>query len=99
LLLFTAREGYEDIVKLLLEISDLDIKDRKSSQTPLSRVAGYGHEGIVKLLLKTGKVKADSKDIVGWTPLSWVAGYRHEGVVKLLLKTSKVKADSKDKDG
>jgi len=99
LLLFTAREGYEDIVKLLLEISDLDIKDRKSSQTPLSRVAGYGHEGIVKLLLKTGKVRPTQRISSVGRPLSWVAGYRHEGVVKLLLKTSKVKADSKDKDG
>jgi len=38
----------------------------------------------VKLLLDTGKVEVDSKDIYGQTPLSWAAQYGHEAVVKLL---------------
>jgi ankyrin repeat protein len=39
---------------------------------------------VVKLLLATGKVDADSKDKDGQTPLSRAAGSGHEAVVKLL---------------
>ena len=66
----------------------------ENSQTLLSRTAGHRHEAIVKLLLETGKVKADLKDQFGQTPLAWAANNRHEAVIKLLLD-----ADSKDKCG
>jgi ankyrin repeat protein len=39
---------------------------------------------VVTLLLATGKVDVDSKDLLGRTPLSWAAANRHEVVVKLL---------------
>ena len=42
---------------------------------------------MVKLLLETGKVDADSKDSSGQTPLQRAAGEGHEAVVKLLLET------------
>jgi ankyrin repeat protein len=50
---------------------------------------------VVKLLLETGKVNADSKDS-GYdrTPLSWAARNGHAAVVKLLLETGKVDVDS-----
>jgi ankyrin repeat protein len=54
---------------------------------------------VVKLLLETGKVEADSKDQDDWTPLWWAAKNGHDAVVKLLLETGKVKADLKDQDG
>jgi hypothetical protein len=67
--------------------------------TGLHLTAYFGVEAVVKLLLNTGKVEADSKNNVGWTPLSWAARNGHEAVVKLLLDTGKVEADSKDDDG
>jgi hypothetical protein len=99
LLSFVAGEGHEDIIKLLLDIIDLDLKDGKYGRTPLSCAAEKGHEAIVKLLLETGKVDADAKDIDGQTPLSWAARNGHEAVVKLLLETGKVDADAKDRRG
>jgi ankyrin repeat protein len=69
LLSFVAGEGHEDIVKLLLETVDPDLKDGKSGWTPLRWAARNGHEAVVKLLLETGKVKADSKDERRRTPL------------------------------
>ncbi|KAF4635257.1 hypothetical protein G7Y89_g2840 [Cudoniella acicularis] len=65
LLSFAAGEGHEDIIKLLLEIVDPDIKDGKSGRTPLLWAATNGHEAVVKLLLETGQVDVDSKDTGG----------------------------------
>jgi ankyrin repeat protein len=99
LLSFVAGEGHKDLVKLLLERVDPDIKDGKSGRTPLSWAASHGHEAVVKLLLEAGKVDADSKDDRGRTPLSWAANHGYEAVVKLLLETGKVNADSEDNYG
>jgi len=54
---------------------------------------------VIKLLLDTDKVEADSKDWGGRTPLLWAAAGGHKEVVKLLLDTDKVKADSEDNYG
>ncbi len=57
-----------------------------------------GHEGVVKLLLETGKVDANSKDDqYGQTLLSWAAMRGHEGVVKPLL-TVGAAVDAEDKN-
>ena len=94
LMSFAAGERDKDVVKLLLDTINPDLKDGNFGLTPLSWAARNGHEAIVKLLLETGKVDADSKDDShGWTPLSWAAENGHEAVVRLLLETGKVKAD------
>ena len=54
---------------------------------------------MVKLLLDTGTVDADSKDKNDRSPLSWAAENGHEAVVKLLLDTGTVDVDLKDIDG
>lgn len=83
----------------ILNGEDLKGSDGSYNWTPLSWAARNGHEGIVRLLLDTGKVDADSKDSRGVTPLSWAVGYGHEAVVKLLLKTGNVDVDLKDSYG
>ena len=92
---WAAGNGYEAMVKLLLEKGadletkasiDPDLKDSQSGRTPLSWAAGNGHEAMVKLLLETGKVDVESQDKNGRTPLSWATGNGHEAVVKLLLE-------------
>jgi ankyrin repeat protein len=49
---------------------------------------------VVKLLLATGEVDADSKSNDGRTPLSLAADKGHEAVVKLLLARDGVDPDS-----
>jgi hypothetical protein len=49
-----------------------------------------GHKVLVKLLLETGKVDADSKsNDYGWTPMLYAIDRGHESVVKLLGMDSK----------
>ena len=89
--------GLEGVVKLLLaqEGVDVDSKDSRYGQTPLSWAAENGHEAVVKLLLAADGV-VDSKDAIGQTPLSRAAENGHEAVVKLLLAADDVDVDSKD---
>ena len=75
-----------------------DLQD-SYGRTALLLAAERGHDAVVKLLLKTGKVDVESKDEYGRTPLSWAAEEGHEAVVKLLLETGKVDVESKDKYG
>jgi ankyrin repeat protein len=89
--------GITEVAAILLDCVDPNLKDT-NDQTPLSWAAEKGHEGVVKLLLDTGKVDVDSKDdtVYSQTPLLWAARNGHEGVVKLLLDTGKVDVDLKD---
>jgi ankyrin repeat protein len=61
--------------------------------------AANGHEGVLKLLLETGKVHVDQRYFPGYTPLLLAASKGYETVVKLLLETSKVDINFKDKHG
>ena len=70
---WAARNGYEAIVRLLVDTGrvDVDAKDTGFGQTLLSWAARNGHEAIVRLLVDTGRVDVDAKDTrFGRTPLS-----------------------------
>ncbi|CAG8885646.1 unnamed protein product [Penicillium egyptiacum] len=100
-LFWAACNGYEAVVKLLLETGRVngDSKDSRD-ETPLLAAAKHGHEAVVKLLLETGHVDLQPKDDPnGWTPLYVAAWHGYEAVVKLLLATEGVDADSKDSNG
>ena len=98
LLSYAAQNGHEAVVKLLLDISEVDADTKDNSRrTPLLYAAQNGNEAVVKLLLDTGKVDANAKgDYSGRTPLSYAAENGHEAVIKLLLDTGKVDADAED---
>jgi ankyrin repeat protein len=70
-------------VKLLLENGARPDFEDESGQTPLSRAAEKGEEGVVKLLLKNG-ARPDFEDESGQTPLSRAERAGYPAVVKLL---------------
>jgi ankyrin repeat protein len=86
LLSWAAGQGHEDVVRLLLDTSKVDIESKDTDgQTPLSWAAVYGHKTIVQLLLEA-EVDVKSKDWSRQTPLSLAAANGHEDVVKKLLE-------------
>ncbi|KAF5641538.1 het [Fusarium sp. NRRL 52700] len=93
-----AEYGYEALVKLLLENTDLDpdVKD-EDGRTPLSWAVRNRHGAIVKLLLFTGKVDPEVRDSGGRTLLSLAAENGDEAIAKLLLGTGRVDPNAKDR--
>ncbi|KAJ9480524.1 hypothetical protein VN97_g13034, partial [Penicillium thymicola] len=96
-LLWAAQRGMEVTARFCIqngahvEVTDIHDHDR----TPLFWAACKGYEAVVKLLLETGRVNADSKDSHSETPLLAAAQNGHEAVVKLLLDTGSVDVNSK----
>ncbi|KAF2189350.1 ankyrin, partial [Zopfia rhizophila CBS 207.26] len=78
---------------LLSRRHEPDLTD-SDGRTPLSYAAEHGYGAVVKLLLDTGKVNADSTSDLGLTPLSYASKTGYEAVVKLLFDTGKVNVDS-----
>ena len=97
-LFHVAEQGDEAFLAFFIASGQVNAKDG-SGRGPLSHAAGAGHEAVVRLLLETGQVDAESKDNGGLTPLSWAAGRGHEAIVRLLLETGKVDVESKDSNG
>ncbi|KAK5995239.1 Serine/threonine-protein phosphatase 6 regulatory ankyrin repeat subunit B [Cladobotryum mycophilum] len=93
-LLQAASNGYEAVVKLLLEKGAvIELKD-SVGRTPLLWAAINGHEAVVKLLLEKGAA-IKLKDSVDRTPLLWAAINDHKAIVKLLLENG---ADIESRD-
>ncbi|KAJ5346217.1 hypothetical protein N7452_004221 [Penicillium brevicompactum] len=96
-LLWAAQRGMEMTARICIgngayvEVTDIHDHDR----TPLFWAACKGYKAVVKLLLETGQVNADSKDSRRATPLLVAAQNGHEAVVKLLLDTGRVDVNSK----
>jgi ankyrin repeat protein len=96
-LLWGAQRGNVDTVRMCLQMgANVEVMDR--GRTPLSLAAEHGHEAVVKLLLETEGVDADSGRGDDRTPLSYAAEHDYVEVVKLLLETGRVVVDSKDAD-
>jgi len=79
--------GVADVADTLIQMNRWDVNQRDSAgMTPLIWAARYGHEAVVRLLLRQRHIKPDrlgGDD--GRTALSWAARNGHEGVVRLFL--------------
>ncbi|KAL6825975.1 ankyrin repeat-containing domain protein [Trichoderma sp. SZMC 28015] len=84
---WSARNGYDDVVKLLLAVPSVNVNSRGVflGDTPLSLAARNGHEAVVKLLLAMPSIDVNSKDPWHGTPLFGAACNGHDAVVQLLL--------------
>lgn len=91
-----AAAGYIEAVRLLLRLCSPNSLCPQKRRTALHYAVCNGEEEIVRLLLDSGKVDANSKDNHGQTPLSRAAQCDQEAVVRVLLESEKVNADSKD---
>ncbi|PUU77772.1 ankyrin repeat-containing domain protein, partial [Tuber borchii] len=82
-----ARDGYESIVKILLDDPRVDVNAANPDGdecTPLHLAVSYAQDGVLKLLLADERVEAESKDKGGKTPLDLAVERGHEVCVKLL---------------
>ena len=91
--------GRKEVMELLLRRGNQVGPEDVIIQELLFSGAGRGDEGVVRLLLDTGKAEIDAKDDEGLTPFLRAARNGHEAVVKLLLGTGNVEVDIKDREG
>ena len=79
--------GIAEIANTLIQRNRWGVNKRDGAgMTPLIWAARYGHEEVVRLLLRKKHIQLDRQDIGGSrTALSWAAGNGHEGVVRLFL--------------
>jgi len=98
-LLWATVGGHEDVVKLLLQLKDIDpnTADPATGQTPLWWAVKRGHEGILKLLLEREDIDPNTADpATGQTPLWWAVERGHEGILKLLLEREDIDPNTAD---
>ena len=79
--------GIAEVAAILIKMNRWDVSQKDGAgMTPLIRAARYGHEEVVRLLLRNRHIQPDQQDSSsGRTALSWAAGSGHEGTVRLFL--------------
>jgi ankyrin repeat protein len=101
---WAASNGHSQVVELLLGLDvDLETKDSKDFETPLSAATRRDHEVVVKLLLDTGADPESQSESVwsgsgSWTPLAWAVKKGYESIANLLIAKN-ANIDAKDHDG
>lgn len=103
-LIWAAREGHEDLVRLLLALletgSQVDVNFKDSNgRTAISWAAENGLDIVVKLLLETDLVDLEMRDDLLMSPLSYAAEKGHGAVVKRFLAMDIENLDRKDFTG
>ncbi|PNP53232.1 hypothetical protein THARTR1_06249 [Trichoderma harzianum] len=84
-LIWAARKGHKDIVKLLLDAgADVNVKEQDLGETALTLAIESGHETTVQALLDKG-ANVHHRDHSDHTPLFTASWQNSETVMKLLL--------------
>ena len=94
-LIVTAREGYTDVARLLLNNKDIDTNSYNSvnGKTALIMASEEGKWEVVKMLLANAQIDVEWLDIERETALKKSATKGHLMAVKLLLRCTKTKVD------
>jgi ankyrin repeat protein len=96
-----AENGLVNIVDQLFDRPgkiDINVRDSRSGNTPLSWAAQEGHLEVFKSLLMNKFISPDAANSSGRTPLSLAAENGHDAIVEILLDTSGIDLESKDDD-
>ncbi|KAK7917356.1 hypothetical protein PG985_010964 [Apiospora marii] len=94
-----AEHGLSELASNLLKVvNDVNAIDHEW-RTPLLMAVQHGKEGVVKVLLDTGKADLNARDNEGDTPLLVAARHGKEGIVKILLDIGKADINACDKEG
>lgn len=81
-----ARQGHEELCRLLAQPDAVDVPDKYNSWTPLFWAASDGHAECVRVLVAAG-AKVDVKDENGKTALYYAAWEGYMDIVQLLINT------------
>ena len=92
-----SRLGYETMVKILLNLCKVNLRD-ENGFTPLHHAAEKGHIKVVRLLLDTKGSEINTQSKSQSTPLWLATRNGHEAVVKLLVNKG-ANLEAKDSDG
>ncbi|KAH6982589.1 ankyrin repeat-containing domain protein [Ilyonectria destructans] len=95
---YCAQFGYQSYLRPFIDLGTFLDQPDKDQRTPLHWAAQTGRIYASKLLLDTGHVDLNRRDVAGWTPLRWAAEKGHEAVVRLLLEKG-ADTEATDKDG
>ncbi|KAF8076069.1 cyclin-dependent protein kinase inhibitor [Lyophyllum atratum] len=72
-----AREGYDEVCKLLTHLEGWDTPDKYHEWTPLFHAARYGQDRCVRILLEAG-ARIDATDELGHLAVHYAAWYGHQ---------------------
>ena len=99
--LLAARQGYTDIVSMLLERGNVDLntKNYEGGYTPLMLAVREGHTDIVSMLLARDDVDLNIKNSNGCTALMLAVQGEHDDIVKMLLARDDVDLNTKANRG
>lgn len=92
---WAAQVGHEDVVKMLLNRSDVDASAPNTS----GATTDNHHNGVIRLLLESNNTNVDLKGYQGRTPLSTAAAAGNSLAVSLLLQADGVNVNSVDLAG
>lgn len=102
-LIIAIRNGYTDIVRILLETGKANLGYCggvfSSSTTPLLCAAEHSDEDIVRLLLAMPGVELDAQGAHEYTPLLWSALQGNYSIFRMLLDAGNVNLNAKDDNG
>ncbi|KAF3074334.1 Ankyrin repeat domain-containing protein 50 [Trichoderma lentiforme] len=95
---WAAKNGHEDVIKLLLAAgANINIKD-KHGQTLLGWATRDENKAIAKVLLQMDNTNVESRHYISRALIFHVDNKEHEAVIKLLL-TAGADTNAKDEDG
>ncbi len=99
-LLWASKNGYIEIVKLLLDVEGIDVNMQTSNgYNSLLLASRNGFTEIVKLLLEVDDIDVNMQDSSGFTALILISKNGFTKIVKLLLEVDDIDVNMQDSNG